>query len=359
MSFNIDFTVLADQNPWVNSAVTQSNPNSSQILSGKLAQISNLSNNSLNAVTPVSANRRLIYSASAPNYIGWNATDSNNAPSIYVNYIDSQNHVRVLFDRPGTTLRLILRKVIAGTVTISVLIASLADTYFANTTLAFVVTGQAVGSDYQVSTTLDGTTYTTTLTGYTATGIAILQVFRQSTNYGSVSAMAIEELVTEPDYTQRKGSTFDATHTLGTITTATLNAVDVFDHVSSQAAGTVSFTGAVTDERTTSGVVDLVLGDGATTETYTVQVNVIGLPVYTLNKAGNLLGNLTGIKVLVTATGELDGTQLFTANTLTATAGVLDSGIYPNTGAVADVVTVSILTSAGDGITFSDALVLL
>jgi hypothetical protein len=157
---------------------------------------------------------------------------------------------------------------------------------------------------------------------------------------------------TGPDYTQRKGSTFTATHTLGTVTTATLNAVAIT--INSTGAGTVNLTD--TSGITTSGVYNLVLGDGAATQTYTVQLNVIGLPVYTLNKDGAALGALTGIKAIVTATAELNGTELYSANNLTATAGVMDSGIYPNTGAVADVVTVSILTSSGDGITFSDAL---
>jgi hypothetical protein len=157
---------------------------------------------------------------------------------------------------------------------------------------------------------------------------------------------------TGPDYTQRKGSTFTATHTLGTITTATLYGAAIT--INSTGAGTVNLTD--TSGVTTSGVYNLVLGDGAATQTYTVQLNVIGLPVYTLNKDGAALGALTGIKAVVTATAELNGTELYSANNLTATAGVMDSGIYPGTGAVADVVTVSILTSSGDGITFSDAL---
>jgi hypothetical protein len=155
-----------------------------------------------------------------------------------------------------------------------------------------------------------------------------------------------------PDYTQRKNSSFNVTHGLGTITTATLNAAAIT--INTTGAGTVNLTD--TSGIATSGEYNLVLGDGAATETYTVQLNVIGLPAYTLNKDGAALGALTGIKAVVTATAELNGTELYSANNLTATAGVMDSGIYPDTGAVADVVTVSILTSSGDGITFSDAL---
>jgi hypothetical protein len=168
----------------------------------------------------------------------------------------------------------------------------------------------------------------------------------------TITFAILDAAVAGPDYTQRKKSTFDATHTLGTITTATLNGVAIT--INSTGAGTVNLTD--TSGITTSGVYNLVLGDGAATQTYTVQLNVIGLPVYTLNKDGAALGALTGIKAIVTATAELNGTELYSANNLTATAGVMDSGIYPDTGAVADVVTVSILTSSGDGITFSDAL---
>jgi hypothetical protein len=170
-------------------------------------------------------------------------------------------------------------------------------------------------------------------------------------NGGAIS-WAATGYVSGPDYTQRKNSSFDVTHGLGTITTATLYGAAIT--INTTGAGTVNLTD--TSGITTSGEYNLILGDGAATETYTVQLNVIGLPVYTLNKDGAALGALTGIKAVVTATAELNGTELYSANNLTATAGVMDSGIYPDTGAVADVVTVSILTSAGDGITFSDAL---
>jgi hypothetical protein len=186
---------------------------------------------------------------------------------------------------------------------------------------------------------------TITDSGSSATAITVPAGWTYSADNPTVASVG-------SDYTQRKGSTFTATHTLGTITTATLYGAAIT--INSTGAGTVNLTD--TSGITTSGVYNLVLGDGAATQTYTVQLNVIGLPVYTLNKDGAALGALTGIKAIVTATAELNGTELYSANNLTATAGVMDSGIYPNTGAVADVVTVSIMTSAGEGITFSDAL---
>jgi len=161
-----------------------------------------------------------------------------------------------------------------------------------------------------------------------------------------------------PDYTQRKGSTFTVTHGLGTAPdSVTINALACTIANATSTAVDVTVDAAIT----TSGEYDMVIEDtvAVTSETQTVQVNVVGLPAYTLNKDGSALGNLTGVKAVVTATGEIDGTELYSANDLTATAGVMDSGIYPATGEDGDAVTVSILTGAGEGITFNDALELL
>jgi hypothetical protein len=165
------------------------------------------------------------------------------------------------------------------------------------------------------------------------------------------------------DYTQRKGSTFDATHTLGTITTATLNAVNVFDHVSSQAAGTVSFTGAITDERTTSGVVDLVLGDGAATQTQTVQVNVFGVVPSNnpAQKDGSALASLTGVQIRITAGANLNGTQVYYSGTETTNASGNFSTLDVSTSAAvaADPVRMQVLTAAGDSITSAETVELI
>ena len=160
------------------------------------------------------------------------------------------------------------------------------------------------------------------------------------------------------NFTARKGSTFTVTHGLGTAPdSVTINALACT--ITNATTTTVDVT--VDAAITTSGEYDMVIEDtvAVTSETQTVQVNVIGLPAYTLNKDGSALGNLTGVKAVVTATGEIDGTELYSANDLTATAGVMDSGIYLATGEDGDAVTVSILTGAGEGITFNDALELL
>ena len=64
----------------------------------------------------------------------------------------------------------------------------------------------------------------------------------------------------------------------------------------------MSFTGAITDEIATSGEYDLVLGDGTGTETQTVQVNVVGLASYNINKDGADQTSLTDVELL-TLTG--------------------------------------------------------
>jgi hypothetical protein len=162
------------------------------------------------------------------------------------------------------------------------------------------------------------------------------------------------------DYIQRKGSTFDATHTLGTITTATLNAVNVFDHVSSQAAGTISFAGALTDEITTSGEVDLVLGDGAATQTQTVQVNVFGVVPSNnpAQKDGAALASLTGIQIRITAGANLNGTQVYYSGTEATDASGNFSNLDVSTSAAvaADPVRMQVLTAAGDSITSAETV---
>jgi hypothetical protein len=166
-----------------------------------------------------------------------------------------------------------------------------------------------------------------------------------------------------PDYTQRKGSTFDATHTLGTITTATLNGVNVFDHVASQAAGTINFTGALTDERTTSGVVDLVLGDGAATQTQTVQVNVFGVVPSNnpAQKDGSALASLTGIQIRITAGANLNGTEVYYSPTQTTDASGNFNTLDVSTSAAvaADPVRMQVLTAAGDSITSAETVELI
>jgi hypothetical protein len=96
-------------------------------------------------------------------------------------------------------------------------------------------------------------------------------------------------------YTQRKGSTFDVTHTLGTITTATLNGTAIT--INTTGAGTVNLTDI--SGIATSGEYNLVLGDGTGTETYTVQLNVVGLASYNINKDGADQASLADVEFIV------------------------------------------------------------
>ncbi len=161
----------------------------------------------------------------------------------------------------------------------------------------------------------------------------------------------------------RKSSTFDIETTLGTITTATLNSVNVFDHVTGQVGTTVSFAGAATDEITTSGEYDLLLGDGATTETITVQVNVYGVAPSNnpLQKDGSALASLTGVQVRVTDGANINGTELYYSGSGTTDAsGNLGNIDLSSTAAeVDDSVLLHMRTSAGESIIASETVELI
>jgi len=141
----------------------------------------------------------------------------------------------------------------------------------------------------------------------------------------------------QADYTARKGSTETITHTLTAdgITTATLNGETVTIGTQSGQDADINFT----DTITTSGVYDLVLGDGVGTETYTVQYNVIGLSSNTLQKEGSALASLTDVELdIFDATG---ATVLDTLTGITTDASGVTGPTIIATGAVDDTVRVS------------------
>jgi hypothetical protein len=151
-------------------------------------------------------------------------------------------------------------------------------------------------------------------------------------------------------YTQRKGSTFDATHTLGTITTATLNGVAIT--INSTGAGTVNLTD--TSGITTSGVYNLVLGDGAATQTQTVQINVFGVVPSNnpAQKDGVALASLTNVQVRITSGTGLNGVQRFYSPTETtdASGNFRNLDLSSSVAVDADPVLMHVLTAAGDSI---------
>jgi hypothetical protein len=172
-------------------------------------------------------------------------------------------------------------------------------------------------------------------------------------------AVVFASAPTGPDYTQRKGSTFDATHTLGTITTATLNAVAIT--INSTGAGTVNLTD--TSGVTTSGVYNLVLGDGAATQTQTVQVNVFGVVPSNnpAQKDGSALASLTGVQIRITAGANLNGTQVYYSGTETtdATGNFSTFDVSTSAAAAADPVLMHVLTAAGNSITSAETVELI
>jgi hypothetical protein len=175
------------------------------------------------------------------------------------------------------------------------------------------------------------------------------------TNGGAIS-WAATGYITGPDYTQRKGSTFDATHTLGTITTATLNGVAIT--INSTGAGTVNLTD--TSGITTSGVYNLVLGDGAATETYTVQLNVFGVVPSNnpAQKDGAALASLTNVQVRITSGTGLNGVQRFYSPTeaTDASGNFSTLDLSSSVAADADPVLMHVLTAAGDSIISSETV---
>lgn len=131
------------------------------------------------------------------------------------------------------------------------------------------------------------------------------------------------------------------------------NTDNVTVSITDEGGGEYTFVGTMPASPTVAeGSVTVTVGEASAAATYEYP-SVAGLPSYTLRKDGVTLGSLTGVKCLVTATGELDGTEIYSANNLTTTNGVLPEVDLSATSAnVGDTVTVSILTGDNEGITF-------
>ena len=100
-----------------------------------------------------------------------------------------------------------------------------------------------------------------------------------------------------PDYTARKGSTFTVTHGLGTAPdSVTINALACT--ITNATTTTVDVT--VDAAITTSGEYDIVIEDtvAVTSETQTVQVNVVGLPSFNINKDGADQASLADVEFI-------------------------------------------------------------
>jgi hypothetical protein len=170
-------------------------------------------------------------------------------------------------------------------------------------------------------------------------------------------AIVTYSVASGPDYTARKGATgVEITHTLTAdgITSQTLDGEAVTRASQSGQVVTLDF-----DESAilTSGEINLVLGDGVDTETFTVQYNVIGLPSNTLLKDGAALASLTDVKLTVL---DASGTRLDRQTGLTTDADGL-TGVTPvAAGAVDDLVEVSFFSPGSEvGIVYETTLGLL
>lgn len=118
--------------------------------------------------------------------------------------------------------------------------------------------------------------------------------------------------------------------------------------------GPYTFTGTMPATPTVAdGSVTVTVGEASTTATYSDGVTA-GLPAFTLQKDGTTKGDLTGIKCTVVAGTDMSGAELFFASNLTATAGVMGSiDLSATDASVGDTVTVSLLTTDNEGITFT------
>jgi len=158
---------------------------------------------------------------------------------------------------------------------------------------------RAVGD--QVSVYLDGTLILgpVTDTTHTAAGTAGISMRSAGADEYRFDNLVIESLASATvDYTIRKGSTaVPITHTLtaGGITSQTFNGETVALASQSGQIANVDFT----DTITTSGVYTLTLGDGATTQNFDVQYNVIGLTSDKLLKDGAAQASLSDLELIV------------------------------------------------------------
>jgi len=199
---------------------------------------------------------------------------------------DSTNYYMLRFRSDALTLMEVVADTFTSIGSYAVTAADGADTSI----VKLKVTGDSIAVDY-------GATLAVISVSSSALAKSGTLGFRVQGNFSGSTMTALTSITYESSagYTQRKGSTFDVTHTLGTITTATLNGTAIT--INTTGAGTVNLTDI--SGIATSGTYDLVLGDGTGTETYTVQLNVVGLASYNINKDGADQASLTDVEFIV------------------------------------------------------------
>jgi hypothetical protein len=347
MAISYDFTGLADVNPYVNADFTYLNANNARIAGGALkgAVANNTAALRYTATTVTDDIIRVEFTTSFASSTGANAR-------VRLGVLDA-NYNGYWASLAGQFFY--LRRIDNG-----------AEIFKINLSGLSYSSGQMFAIEYQKSTgRFEVFQATTSLSSfidatYDAAALSPAVAFAGSdVGPGIRSLDSSITTVVLPDYTQRKGSTFDATHTLGTITTATLYGAAIT--INSTGAGTVNLTD--TSGITTSGVYNLVLGDGAATQTQTVQVNVFGVVPSNnpAQKDGVALASLTNVQVRITSGTGLNGVQRFYSPTETTDASgnfsTLD--LSSSVAADADPVLMHVLTAAGDSIISSETVGLL
>lgn len=363
MSFYIDFTGLADQTPWSSSEVNETNPGSVDLVNGQAYLPVNPSLNKLSSSAAITGDREIQLTALSPNYVPWcnNGADS----WFYLDYIDVDNYLEVsmLRDSGTSTVFMSGKKYVNGVEDESIIfISGIPESYFVNLLANINISGVQNGQDYDVVVTLDAYSGSGTFTGYTPTGQPEFFLQRgSSSNFLKLETFGIQNL-NAVDYTQRKGGTFTATHSLGTtLNDVTINGLSCsFVNISTSEVD-VTVDAAIT----TSGVYDLALKDTITpaTETQTVQVNVYGVVPSDnpIQKDGAALASLSNVEVRVSAGSTLSGSELYyTTLATTDASGNLSTIDVSDTAATdADPVLLSIRTAAGDSIIAAETVELI
>ena len=299
MTISVNFTGQADESPWVDALFNQSNPGSTDLSGGRIFQPLQSTNNLVSFTADSSVNRSLSVDVYVLSYIA--ASGGSYSSHYYVDYTDASNYIRADFTHPSTNInKLEITAVVGGVQVLSQTFGSYSDAYFSSAVFSLGVTGTQNGANYDLAIELDADSYSMSVPDFSPTGKPTVNVRRgaSSSNFARIQSIAVTGEVAGTDYTVRKGATaVPITHTLtaGGITSQTFNGEAVALASQSGQIANVDFT----DTITTSGVYTLTLGDGATTQNFDVQYNVIGLTSDQLLKDGAAQASLSDLELIV------------------------------------------------------------
>jgi hypothetical protein len=351
MTISIDFGSIADINPWPGDAqFVESNPASLQVLTGRLELIGQSTNNTITPVAAVGLARSI--------EVDFDAVDFPSVTGGIQLYIDNGAVPAYLqFETEGGNDQRLQLRVLNRT-SVNLAIGLLDNSLSPRGIMS--ISAAPNGANYDVTVVYRGVTYLSTITNYTPDGtVAVWQSRPANGRMVRFYTLQMSGMATGPDYTQRKGSTFTATHTLGTVpNSVTINGLAAT--FSNATTTTVSVT--VNSAITTSAEYSLVIANtvAATSQTQTVQVNVFGVVPSNnpAQKDGSALASLTGVQIRITAGANLNGTQVYYSGTETTDASGNFSALDVSTSAAvaADPVRMQVLTAAGDSITSAETV---